>query len=163
MVILLPDSGTRYVSKIYNDEWMRTNGFLDEDQSMKIEEVVRLRGSDIRILVTVNRKESLDDAIRLMNEHNISQLPVTDGEEIVGSLTETQILTQLTKSAGMRNKQVGEVMDKPLPVVSDDLKIDQITRMLSEGSAAVIVRFSDGRHSIVTRSDLINAIAKVSS
>lgn len=158
MVVLLPDSGTRYVSKFYNDEWMRTNGFMDEEERPVLEEVINLRGMDDRHLVTVDRNESLEQAIRKMNSHNISQLPVTSGSDIVGSLSETRILSLLMETPDARNRNVGEVMDEPFPIVAADLKIDQISRMLSNGTAAVMVRMH-GRHTIVTRSDLIYALA----
>ncbi len=162
MVILLPDSGTRYVSKFYNDEWMRTNGFLEEEHRPDVEEVIELRSDGVRKLITVDRDETLGEAIELMNRHNISQLPVISGSDIVGSLTETKILGLLTKSTDARHKKVGTVMDEPFPTVAMDLKIDQITRMLSGGLAAVMVRLDDGRHTIVTRSDLINTLSKAS-
>ena len=160
MVILLPDSGTRYVSKFYNDEWMRTNGFLEEEHRPDMQEVIGDRRDGGRELITVDREESLGKAIELMNRHNISQLPVTNGSEMVGSLTETKILGLLTRSSDARNNKVGSVMDEPFPVVAADLKIDQITRMLSDGLAAVMVKLDDGRHTIVTRSDLIYALSK---
>jgi len=163
VVIVLPDSGTRYMSKVYNDEWMRTNGFMDEENSMEVEQVIRLRGGDTVKLITAGHNETLEEAIQLMNEHNISQLPVTNGQQIVGSLTENKILTLLTESPGMRSKLVGEVMDEAFPVVSNDLKIDQISRMLSDGVSAVIVRLDRDHYSIVTRSDLINAISQSST
>ncbi|MEX0680892.1 MAG: cystathionine beta-synthase [Balneolales bacterium] len=163
MVILLPDSGTRYVSKVYNDEWMRNNGFLDERDNMELEEVIRLREGSIRELITVSKQNTLDDAIQLMNKHNVSQLPVLHEGNIVGSLSENRILMLLTQSTDMRNRPVGSVMDEPFPVVSNDLGIDQITRMLSNGVSAVIVQLNDGRYTIVTRSDLINAISRMSA
>lgn len=163
MVILLPDSGTRYVSKIYNDEWMRTNGFLDDERSIEIGDVVRLRGERFHKLITVDKNETLERGIQLMNRHNISQLPVMENREIVGSLTETRILTLLSESPEMRNKPVGVVMDEAFPIVAGDLKIDQITRMLSNGASAVIVQLEDGEYTIVTRSDLIYAISQSST
>ncbi len=162
MVILLPDSGTRYMSKIYNDEWMRTNGFLEHAQSLEVEQVVLLRGTATKELITVAKDDVLGQAINLMNKHNISQLPVTDGKNIVGSLSENRILTILTESPEMRGKPVEEVMDDAFPIVSGDLKIDQITRMLSNGVSAVIVRLDGGEYSIVTRSDLIYALSQSS-
>jgi cystathionine beta-synthase len=159
MVILLPDSGTRYVSKFYNDEWMRTNGFMDEEERPDLEEVITLRDMGDRELITVDRSETLEMAIHQMNSHNISQLPVTSGNDIVGSLSETKILALLMESPDARKRKVGEVMDEPFPIVAADLKIDQISRMLSRGLAAVMVRMDDGRHTILTRSDLIYALA----
>ncbi|MDG5766676.1 cystathionine beta-synthase [Balneolales bacterium ANBcel1] len=160
MVIILPDSGTRYMSKVYNDEWMRTNGFLEEGTSMEVEEVVRMRTAKNRDLITVEKDQVLETGIQLMNSHGVSQLPVTENGVIVGSLTENRILTLLSESSEMRNRPVGEVMDDPFPIVASDLKIDQITRMLSNGASAVIVRLEDGGHTIVTRSDLINALSR---
>ncbi len=159
MVILMPDSGTRYVSKFYNDEWMRTNGFMEEEDRPDIETVIELRGIGTRDLIIVDRDDTLEQAIHLMNRHSISQLPVVSGSDIVGSLTETRILSLLSRSPETRNKKVGTVMDDPFPVVAKELKTDHIIRMLSEGLAAVMVRLDNGRHTIVTRSDLIYALS----
>lgn len=159
MVILLPDSGTRYVSRFYSDEWMRTNGFMDDDHKPVIGEVVQMRGFDKKDLISVDQMDTLDEAIHLMNRHNISQLPVKSGNEIIGSLTEGNILIRLTESPEMRYAKVGTVMDDPFPIVAGDLKIDHIIRMLSDGLAAIMVKLDDGDVSIVTRSDLINALA----
>ncbi|MGM0739089.1 MAG: cystathionine beta-synthase [Bacteroidota bacterium] len=162
MVVLLPDSGTRYVSKFYNDEWMRTNGFLDEVHRPDIEDVIASHGAEKRELLTVDRDTTLEKAIQLMNRHGISQLPVTSGDEIVGSLTETGILSLLMESPDALRSRVGAVMDEPFPVVAVDSKVDQVTRMFSNGLAAVMVRYDDGRQAIVTRSDLVSALSSAS-
>ncbi|MDI6401016.1 pyridoxal-phosphate dependent enzyme [Balneolaceae bacterium ANBcel3] len=158
MVILLPDSGTRYVSKVYNDEWMKTNGFLEEKTIPEIDEIIRSEEIRNRKLITVKPSETLDQAIRIMNKHSISQLPVKEGNEIVGSLSESKILNLLLESPHFRDKEVGTVMDEPFPIVANDLNIDQITRMLKGGVTAVLVTVDDVDPVILTRSDLINAL-----
>lgn len=162
MVVILPDSGTRYVSKFYNDEWMRTNGFLDDMHRPDIEDVIASHGAEKKELLTLDRDTTLEKAIVLMNRHGISQLPVTSGDDIVGSLTESGILSLLMESPDALKSRVGAVMDEPFPVVAADLKVDQITRMFSNGLAAVMVRYDDGRQAIVTRSDLVSALSSAS-
>lgn len=163
MVILLPDSGTRYVSKIFNDEWMKTNGFIEEDAFRVLEKAAAMLNEQRRPLIIADVDNSVEEAIRLMNEHQISQLPVGNKGKIVGSLTEGKILNLLTQSIHHKKKKTGQIMEKPFPIVEKDLKVDQISLMLSKGVSAVLVRLEKDHYSIVTRNDLINALSEVSS
>ena len=158
MVIILPDSGTRYVSKIYNDEWMQRNGFLDASSGLRASDILRLR-SNGHELAAVNPDMTLSEAIEIMNKQDISQLPVTNDGEVVGSLSESRILNKLIDDPSSKELPVSEVMDDPFPTISADLKVDQITKMLTRENPAVIVKKLDGAFDILTKSDLIHALS----
>lgn len=160
IVVLLPDSGTRYVSKIYNDEWMRRNGFLEEPQTLEAGQLIRERNDNKAELVVTSSDETLEQAIARMNSHGISQLPVLQAGELVGSLTESRILNVLSQPGTAASMRVAEVMDQPFPEVSEDSRIEEVTRLFSGGAAAVMVRRRNGERRIVTRSDVITAITK---
>lgn len=159
VVVLLPDSGTRYVSKIYNDEWMQTNGFLGETSTFKALDIVKLKQSRGDGLLTVDVATSLGEAITLMNKESISQVPVTDGNEIVGSLSDSRILAKLMEDPSFRNDSVGNIMEKPFPVVPIDLRVDQISKLFDKSNGAVLVKYPDSRLDIITKSDLIQALS----
>lgn len=161
VVVILPDSGTRYVSKIYNDNWMRSNGFMDSASDINANQILHNRKARVDGLITVNSDDTLGKAIDLMNNHNISQLPVMSGNEMVGSLNEKQILTKLIENPSAKNQSVQQLMEEPLPIVKHDLKVDLITQKLNNNTGAVLVETADGSHQILTRSDLIHALTQL--
>lgn len=158
MVIILPDSGTRYTSKIYNDEWMRQNGYMDDATALMANEILDLRGKTSS-LAKLRPTDSLQDAINKMNETDISQLPVFDGEKQVGSINEGLILNQLISDPAAKNKTVSSVMNEPFPEVTSEVRLDQISKMLNKQTQAVLVKLGGGDFQILTKSDLINAIS----
>jgi len=159
MVILLPDSGTRYVSKIYNDEWMVNNGFMDESTSLTAGDILYLKENGERSLIKVDADDTLGKAIRIMGDEDISQLPVFEGSNVIGSLYETQILNHLVDDSSAKERKVTEVMSKPFPVVSRDIRLTQISKMMDKNTPAVLIKMDDHNMQILTRSDLINAIS----
>ena len=155
VVVIFHDHGSRYVGKIYNDEWMRQRGFLEEE--MKIADILVKKKE--RRFVAVQKDDTVRAAFNLMKEHDISQLPVLDGEELAGSITEKQMLHLLLENP-MNNseKMVGEIMGEPFPIVQDDLPISQLNRYLGKNIPAVIAKDRSGSKHIITRYDLIQAI-----
>ena len=161
VVVILPDSGFRYLSKTYNDNWMRNNGFLERPTDMTVRQVISLsRRSDG--VVKASPEETLGDAILRMTEHGISQLPVIDGQEVVGSLTESRILALLIENPEARGQQVREMMGEPFPIVPDTLHIEHLSAYLEEASGAVLVhRREQNTYEVITKSDLISALASM--
>ncbi|CAN5608773.1 cystathionine beta-synthase [soil metagenome] len=161
VVILVPDTGFRYLSKTYNDEWMRRNGFLERRPEMTATQVLSAtkRGS----LISVTAEATLADAIGIMAQHGISQVPVLEGDLLVGSLDENRILARLVEEAGARDESVRSVMGSPLPVVPEDLHLDQLSEYLESPAGAVLVGSSEAVQdlAIITRSDLISALAEL--
>lgn len=163
VVVLLPDSGFRYLAKTYNDEWMRRHGFLDE-QGLTVHDVLaaRRRGDRDGALVAVAPETTLADAVATMTVHGISQVPVFSAEgHNLGSLTERHVLGRLVAAPEARTSPVAEVMAPPLPIVEADIGVEGLSAHLDGAAGAVLVRGEDDAYHIVTRSDLIAALAGV--
>ncbi|MEM1055058.1 MAG: pyridoxal-phosphate dependent enzyme [Bacteroidota bacterium] len=160
VVVLLPDNGFRYLAKTFNDDWMRQNGFLEEEPRLTARDVLASQG---RAVVSVAPSTTLAEAVAAMTEHGISQLPVVDPDGAqVGSLTERGILEHLVADPESREAAVSKVMGAPFPVVEADVSLAGLSSHLEAG--AVLVRaMSDGVPHILTRSDLIAALAKAGS
>lgn len=159
VVVILPDSGFRYLRKTYNDDWMRNHGFLESKSDLTIDEVLAAR-PPVRQVVAVAPADTLGEAIRRMNDNSISQLPVIEQGEVIGSLTETVILNRLIEEPSARDEAVRGVMSGPFPIVSRSLHLDHVSTYLEQGAGAVLVELgADGGFQIITKSDLISALA----
>ena len=154
VVVIIPDSGTRYLSKIYNDNWMKENQFLEPPIQVRAGQVVREKVRRTKELVFVPLGVTVEDAVNLMREHDISQLPVIEGGQVVGSLSEARILDILVSNATARTRPVVEYMEKPFPVVSDDASLTEVAQQMHREFSAVLVKHKDG-FDIITKSDLI--------
>ena len=164
VVVLLPDSGFRYLSKTYNDEWMRRNGFADEP---RLTAQTVLASRDRSGVVSVASDATLAEAIDAMTSHGISQVPVVDGAEVVGSLSERGVLGRLLAAPQARDEPVRQSMAPPLPVVAAAAPLDELVATLDGPAGAVLVRTDAGGDGaaalhILTRSDLIAALAQTS-
>jgi len=152
VVVIFHDHGSRYVGKIFNDDWMRERGFLEDE--LKVRDLIA-RKKDRRF-IAVPAGDSVRQAFNLMKSYDISQLPVQDGEKVVGSITETQVLHFLLENPLQNSeKTVRDVMGKPFPVVKDDLPISQLNRYISKEMPAVVATDRSGVLHIVTQYDLI--------
>jgi cystathionine beta-synthase len=159
VVILIPDSGFRYLSKTYNDAWMRNHGFIDRAPGLTCEDIVSARRKKMEI-VAVEAGESLGDAVSRMAEYGISQLPVYEEGSMVGSLTENDILARLIEHPEARNEPVRAAMGPPLPIVPSSVDVETLTEYLDNEMGAVLVADEKAsRHYILTKSDLISALA----
>ena len=153
VVVIIPDSGTRYLSKIYNDNWMKENQFVEPAIQVRAAQVVREKARRTKDLVFVPLGITVEDAVNLMREHDISQVPVIEGEDVVGSISEARILDILVSDAGARGKPVVEYMEKPFPVVSEDASLTELAQRMHR-EVAVLVK-QQGGYDIITKSDLI--------
>jgi cystathionine beta-synthase len=160
VVVLLPDSGTRYVSKIYNDEWMQSNGFLGEVSTLRAVDIAELKSAKKQSLSSIDVQQTIADAIDIMHQMGISQLPVTKNEIYAGSISENRILNLLIEDASVRLQPVGNFMEKPFPVVGSDTKIDQLSKLFDKGTGAVLVAGASGSIEIITKSDLIHVLSR---
>ncbi|MEM1125648.1 MAG: pyridoxal-phosphate dependent enzyme [Bacteroidota bacterium] len=162
VVVMLPDSGFRYLSKTYSDEWMRRHGFQEAEGVLTAHEVLAQR-REAAPVVAVGPSDTLGTVIQQMTAHGISQLPVLEEGEVVGSLNETTILNRLIQDPAARSAAVREVMEDPFPVVSRTLPLQHLSAHLDTPGAAVLVPASQGDgaggYEIITKSDLIRALA----
>lgn len=156
VVVILHDHGSRYVAKIYNDEWMRERGFLTNEPVTAKAIIERKK---MRELIGVLETDTVAEAFAKMKDAHITQLPVMDGGEIVGSITEHRILNLLVDDANNKAQQVGKVMNKPFPVVDLAATGANISKLISKDNNAVMVKANSGAWHIITEFDLIEAMA----
>ena len=159
VVIILPDSGFRYLSKTFNDNWMRNHGFLESKPDLTVSQVLTARRIGGKIF-SAAPSDTLGEVIKMMAEHGISQMPVIEEGRVVGSLTESVILNRLIENPETRDQEVREVMGEPFPVVPRSLHLEHLSAYLEQGAGAVLVEPDDGKtFEIITKSDLISALA----
>jgi len=159
MVILLPDHGTRYLNKVYNDLWMKDHGFLEERTYGTAREIIAKRnGKDS--LYTVSKYSTIGEAIKIMNQQGVDQVPVTDEGEFVGSVTTTSLVEKIINDPTLKDKQVGEIMDKPMQIVALDSTLDVLSSLLNKTNKALLVRDEQEVPHIITQHDILRAITQ---
>jgi cystathionine beta-synthase len=158
MVVLLPDHGTRYLAKIYSDTWMKDHGFLEKTGFATARDIVRRRNGSGR-LVTLMPQQRVSEAIRLLNQSGISQVPVTDEHgHFVGSLNDSTILSLLIEQPEIKDVPVGEVMEKPFKFVALDSTVDTLASLIDRENKALLVRDDAQQVHIITQADLLTAM-----
>ncbi|MGC8654344.1 MAG: cystathionine beta-synthase [Candidatus Kryptoniota bacterium] len=159
IVTIIPDHGSRYLSKLYNDTWMKDNQYIEPRFMMTAGDIVKGKSREFRLLY-VSPRTSMTEAVRIMKENNVSQLPVLDANRVIGSLTETRVLSTLVSNPDSKDRPVREFFDKPFPVVKPDFSVEKIYRMLDKKNPAVLVELPEGQYDIITKSDLMYAFAE---
>jgi cystathionine beta-synthase len=158
IVAALPDTGERYLSKLYNDEWMRENQLLDADRTT-LEFVLDAKSrqdGETPVIVSVAPGATVRQALRLMSLHNVSQLPVMDGANCVGSVSDWSLSARSLDDTKLLDATVSQVMDAPFPIVEIGQPVDNVAKLLSKSNPAVLVRSNGTVQGIVTRSDMLN-------
>lgn len=156
VVVLFHDHGSRYVGKIFNDDWMRERGFLEEEY--KTAQDVIARHADLP-LVTLYAEELVSHAIMKMRKFNISQIPVMRDNQFVGSLNDSQVYQLLIEDPSLRDTPISKIMSAPFPVVSSNAKLEDVAKLINETTPAVLVETLDGKKQILTRQDIIASLA----
>lgn len=158
IVVLLPDTGRNYLTKIFSDTWMQENGFW-EGKEIKITKVkdILSQKKEIPLIISVNPRDNLNKAIKLMHKYNISQLPVIDDVKLVGSLNEASVMKILHDGIDFTNQQISAIMGKPLPTLDEDTDISEAYRILLSGASGIIVTRKDIPVGVITRVDLIRS------
>ncbi len=155
VVVVMPDTGRNYLSKCYNDDWMRENGYLEEDRRpAAARDVLTMLGP--RELWSLGPDATMQDAIELFREKGISQIPILEGERAVGALQEVTLARLLHEGFKPRQVKLHEIMARPMPEIDESISVDEIYRLLLSGNTGVLVR-RDGRIAgLITRIDLVN-------
>ena len=155
VVVLFHDSGSRYVGKIFNDDWMRDRGYLEEE----IKTAVDLIKEHVdKPLLTVRTEELASHAIDRMRRFKISQIPVMDVNGIVGSLDESDLFQAFLEDRNVSEKPVHEIMGKPYPVVKAGTSIEEVSKLITKDNQAVLIELENGKYHIITKYDIINSI-----
>lgn len=155
IVVLFHDHGSRYVGKMFNDEWMRERGFLEEKITTAAD---LIRNHADKPLVSVKTEELVSHAIERMKEFKISQIPVEDVNGFVGSLDETDLLRSYLQDTNIADKPIKEVMGAKYPVVKMTASIVEVSKLITRENQAVLVDLENGNYNIITKHDIINAI-----
>ncbi|EMS33040.1 Cystathionine beta-synthase [Mariniradius saccharolyticus AK6] len=158
MVIILPDHGTRYLGKIYNDDWMRNHGFLEDKSFGTARDIIASRNGSYRLVVS-QKNDNVKDAIHLMNQKGVSQIPVVEDGQVVGSITDSKLLSKIIENPELKDAKVSEVMETSMKFVALDSTLDVLSSML-EKEKAVLVRDDKHQIHIVTKHDLLEAMTK---
>ena len=156
VVVLFHDHGSRYVGKMFNDDWMRERGFLEEEKSCAIDLIKDHQGKH---LVTVTTDTPVSQAMILMKQYGISQIPVIENNEFVGSLTDNNLFAKLIEKPELKELPVKHIMEAPFPIVEENVCLEDLSKIFKKDVAAIIVKYGDNKHHIITKQDLINAIA----
>ena len=158
VVAVLCDWGERYLTKQFDDEWMRNNGFLERRRST-VAQMVASKPDRLPGLVTASPETPVRMAISTLSSHNVSQLPVFGGGECVGSVAERELMTRVLEDQQALDATVESVMDGPYPVVDEDADSDAAVRLLTGGAQAVLIRAQGKIAGILTRHDLVRTLA----
>ncbi len=158
VVIVFHDHGTRYLAKIFNDDWMRKMGYIDK-KGMTAKDVLANR-KNIE-LVTLDKKETIAHALKIMNENNFSQIPVSSDDRIVGALYENQVYDYVLKNPHSKDEPIEKIMREALPFVDITTPLDELSGMIAGDRMAVLLKdFKAGRTFILTKSDIVDALVK---
>jgi cystathionine beta-synthase len=156
IVVIFHDHGSRYLGKMFNDDWMREKGFI-ETHGMAASELVAtgLSGE----LFSVESNEPVEHAVRVMGEHDFSQISITRDKRLVGSLNETHLYEELVRNPDVKKQPVESIMQPAFPFVDVSTPVELLSKMITPENPAVLVRdFKTDKTFIITRSDLIRVL-----
>jgi cystathionine beta-synthase len=157
IVVIFHDHGTRYLGKMYSDDWMREHGFLEKTGLVARDLVATKHRAP---LVTLDRADTVAHAAQVMTEHGFSQLPITAEGRVIGSINETRIYSELVKHPAVRTQPVETIMQPAFPFADISTGVDALAQMLTPEHPAVLVRdFKSEETYIITRSDVIKALS----
>lgn len=158
VVVIFHDHGTRYLAKIFNDDWMRKMGYLDK-KGMTAQDIVAQR-KNIE-LMTIDKNDTISNAFKLISENNFSQLPVTTGDRIIGSVFENLVFNKIMENPDAKNEKVESIMKEALPFVDITTDVESLSKMMTPERSAVLVKdFKTNHNFIITRYDIVEAMAK---
>jgi cystathionine beta-synthase len=154
VVVLLCDHGSRYVAKIYNDQWMAERGFFDVKT---FKDVVNARGR--QRLITIEPTQSVADAVELMRKYDIEHIPVIKDDEMIGSISENGLFQRVFNNLEIKTERVDRVMDHAFPIVALDTPVEKLGTLINKENGAVLAKDESGNFQIVTKYDVLQALA----
>jgi cystathionine beta-synthase len=155
VVVIFHDHGTRYLAKMFNDDWMRDRGFLAPQKKTA---ATILASRPWQALISADADQRVETVLRLITDSNISQLPVFKDGQMVGSVTENSLLKKLLADPSLKSGPVKQVMDKPFEWIAPETPLEQVNHMLEQSRSALMCPDADGRPQIITKHDIIKAI-----
>lgn len=155
VVVIFHDHGSRYVGKIYNDQWMMERGFLDVKTFKDI-----VSGRATKRLVTIEPDHTVADAVELMKKYDIEQIPVMNGDGLIGAVSEGGLFKKIFSNPEIKNETVLSVMEPAYPIVSFDTPVERLGSLINKDNGAVMAKDESGNLHIVTKYDVIQSLAK---
>lgn len=158
VVVIFHDHGSRYMGKMYNDDWLRERGFL-QDQKLTAKSILNKRRE--QEIVTADVGQSIIETFNMMKTLNISQIPVTQQGMVISKVTESDILNALLENPSLKSSAVEIIATKPFPFVDLNTSIEKISFFINKENQAVLVEDNRGNINIITQYDIINAISEI--
>ncbi len=158
VVVLLPDTGERYLSKVHSDEWMKENGYLEADQA-PLEMILGSKDQSLTSLISVESNTPISCAVDIMKRYDISQMPVFRDGKVVGSLREDTLVQRLSSEEGVQHMTVEKAMEDPFPIVEKGTDLKTICQLLERGNPAVLVGTEERIEGIISRMDIIEYLS----
>lgn len=155
VVCILHDHGSRYVGKVYNDQWMLERGFLDVKT---FKDIVSARAHNR--LITVSLEQTVNEAVALMKKYDIEQIPVLQNEQLVGAVSENGLFNKIFSNPNLKDQPISEVMEKPLPIVPFDTPLERLSTLINREQGALLSKDEAGNFHIVTKYDLLQSVAR---
>ncbi|MCB9832431.1 MAG: pyridoxal-phosphate dependent enzyme [Planctomycetes bacterium] len=159
VVVILPSTGERYLSKFLNDEWMRENRFL-EGPATDVRQLLLQKPATARAVISAAGDLSLQKTLDLMARHNVSQLPIIENGESIGSVRESRLMALVLEKKATLNDRVGQYLDPPFPVIGANETVEYVSRLLGRDNAALLVRTGGEITGILTRYDVIKSMSE---
>jgi cystathionine beta-synthase len=156
VVCVLHDHGSRYVAKIYNDQWMMERGFLDVKT---FKDIVNGRSSKQK-LISIDPGQTISEAVELMKKYDIEHIPVMKNGELVGSISENGLFQKMFTDPEIKSLPAGELLEDPFPIVDFNTTVERISSLITKENGAVLGRDETGNYHIVTKYDIIQSMAK---
>ena len=155
VVCILHDHGSRYVGKIYNDQWMMERGFLDVKT---FKDIVSSRAHNR--LITAEPSHTVAEVVELMKKYDIEQIPVMNSSEVIGSISENGLFNKLFSNPELKNEKVSAVIETAFPIVAFDTPLERLSTIINKETGAVMSKDDTGNYHIVTKYDLIQSLTK---
>jgi cystathionine beta-synthase len=160
VVVILPSNGRSYVSKLYSDNWMIDNGFMEERPAGKLSDLLRHK-SILQPIISVTPGDPVQRAATLLRQYNISQLPVMQDEQVVGSIQESEVMRLVMEKVDLSTTRIHEVMGRPFPTLPADADVKDACYTVAEGDTAVLVVADRRPVGVLTKIDFIHYLADV--
>ena len=156
VVVIFHDHGTRYLGKMFNDDWMRDRGFLEVKKPKAIDLITNHKNQK---LITVDAEQAINEAVQLMTKYNISQVPVMNGKEFAGSLSDSHLFAKMVENGGIKEGKVSQYMQKAFPFVEYNTPVEEVSKLINKENSAVLVKDLGGNIHIITKHDVIGSIS----
>lgn len=160
VVIIFHDHGTRYLGKMFNDDWMRDRNFLEVLKPKAIDLIANHKNQK---LLTIDASATVNDALAILSKYNISQLPVTENGNFIGSLNDNYLFNKLIENSDIKKEVVKKAMQPAFPLVGEQTPIEEVSKLITKDNNAVLLRDLGGNYHIITKHDIIEAVAKMNN